>query len=244
MTRSLLGILLLCVLTLSTQAQVEVKFVKGEPTDQDWSRASACSLVPANPATTYGTDIVRYHGMDKKVIEATTVRLLWNDKYLYVRVDAIDSDIVAQSTKDQAYLFVQGDAVEIFLKPENAAYYWELYGDVSNRKTSIFIPSRGLLGLPNNRTDTPALALGVETRCNGTLNDLSDRDKGWSMVVKIPVPGLTCRGMEFKPGVKWTFCVVRYNYSQYLPMWERTVYPKLSGEPHLYEEFAALKLLP
>jgi hypothetical protein len=178
--------------------------------------------------------------MDKKVFEKTTVRLLWSRKFLYVRFDAIDSDIVAQSTKDQDYLFVQGDAVEIFLKPEGAPYYWELYGDVSNRKTCIFIPSRGLLGLPKNRSVKPDMELKVETKNKGTLNNKSDRDKGWTMVVKIPVAGLIRHGANFKSGAKWTFCVVRYNYSKYLPMRERTVFPKLSGEPHLYEDFAQM----
>lgn len=244
MVRYLLGMVLACAFSLSAQEMVEVGYVAGAPAGADWDRAPGRALVPANPDTAYGAGIVRRVGMDRKVFEPTTVKLLWNSEFLFVRFDAADSDIVAQSKQDQAYLYVQGDAVEIFLKPENAPYYWELYGDVSNRKTCIFIPSRGLLGLPDNRTGKPDLELAVETRCDGTLNRPSDRDKSWSMTVKIPADGLSRYGTDFKPGEKWTFCVVRYNYSRYLPMWERTVYPGLSGEPHLYEEFAELKLLP
>lgn len=242
MTKYLLLFFMVCTLTLNAKDVVNVSYIAGEPTEEDWKLAQACPLVPANPATTYGEAIVRRCGMDKKVIEPATVRLLWSNKYLYVRIDAIDSDIVAQSTKDQDYLFVQGDTVEIFLKPEGVPYYWELYGDVSNHKTAIFIPSRGRLGLPNNRSPKADMELTVKTQCNGTLNDMSDHDKGWMMVVQIPVSGLTRYGAEFKPGAKWTFCLVRYNYSQYLPMWERTVYPGLSNEPHLYEEFANIVL--
>lgn len=238
----LIAIVFFLIFSMNAKNAVNIKYVDGEPTEKDWGQATACSMVPANPETTYGAAIVKSCGMDKKVFESSTVRFLWNKKYLYVRFDAIDSDIVAQSTKDQDYLFVQGDAVEIFLKPEEAPYYWELYGDVSNRKTSIFIPSRGRLGLPGNRSKKPDMELQVNTQYNGTFNNMLDRDKSWKMIVKIPVSGLIRHGATFKPGAKWSFCVVRYNYSKYLPMRERTVYPALSNEPHLYEEFARLTL--
>lgn len=221
----------------------EVPYVEGEPADADWARVTPCATVPANPAGIYGAEIVRRHGMDHKVFEETQIRLLWNKEFLFVRFDATDSDIVAQSTEDQGYLFVQGDAVEIFLKPENEPYYWELYGDVSNRKTAVFIPSRGRLGLPENRKK-PDLELSVDTRLDGTLNDMSDRDKGWVMTIRIPLAGLTRRGAAFGAGTRWKCCFVRYNYSCHLPMWERTVYPCLSGEPHLYEEYADLVPAP
>ena len=242
MMRYLLFFILSSVFTLNAKDSVVAKYVDGEPTDKSWKQAAVYSLVPANPATTYGEAIVKHCGMDKKVFEKTNVQILWSSKYLYFRFQSDDSDIVAQSTKDQAYLYVQGDAVEIFLKPKGALYYWEMYGDVLNHKTSIFISSRGCLGLPGNKPEKPDMELEVKTQCNGTLNKMSDQDKGWTMLVKIPLSGLTKHGADFKAGAKWTFCVVRYNYSKYLPMRERTVYPKLSDEPHLYEEFANIIL--
>ncbi len=235
-------IIMAASLAVCSASAVEVNHVAGEPSEADWEKAAACTLVPANPATTYGEAIVRRCGMDKKVFEATSVRLLWSDQYLYVRFDADDSDIVAQSDKNQSYLYTQGDAVEVFLKPQGFSHYWELYGDVSNYTTCIFIPSRGRLGLPKNRPETPDMKLIVETTLDGTLNDMTDRDKGWAMIMKIPVSGLTRHGASFTAGTPWTFCVVRYNYSVDLPMRERTVYPALTDEPHLYEEFAELVL--
>ncbi|MDD3154767.1 MAG: hypothetical protein PHS41_07860 [Victivallaceae bacterium] len=207
------------------------------PAENQWEKAPCYSFVPVNPATQYGAEIVRKHNMDKQVRESGTVKILKSEKNLSFRFECVDSDVVAQSPKDQGFLFVQGDAVEIFLKPEGVPFYWEIYADVSNKKSCIFIPSRGRLGLPKNR-EIPDFLPTVETQIDGTLNDSSDKDKGFILTVSIPLSALLQRTLA--DNTSWSFCVVRYNYSVYLPIWERTVYPALSGEPHCYEEFLSL----
>ncbi len=59
--------------------------------------------------------------------EKGTGRVLWDDQYLYVAFDFVDSDVVANGTEDDQEHHNLGDVAEIFLKPTDQTWYWEFH---------------------------------------------------------------------------------------------------------------------
>lgn len=176
--------------------------------------------------------------------EGGEVRLAWDDEYFYVGIKFDDSDIVAEGTDDQLQHYQLGDLCELFLKPNDKTWYWELYVTPRGNKTSFWFPSQGRLGLPSNFEYE--CGLKVAAQYDGKLNDWQDRDRFWTAEMAMPIKDLTGRGEEFGPGADWRILVARYNYSYYLSGRG----PELSSSPglsatnfHLLKEYAVLRLL-
>ena len=87
--------------------------------------------------------------------EVGTVRMLHSDKYWYIAVDMEDSDVVAQGTADQQHHYNMGDTIEVFLKPADDTYYWEMYGTPNEWRTTFFYPSRSYLFVPGCANHVP-----------------------------------------------------------------------------------------
>jgi len=178
--------------------------------------------------------------------ETGTVQLAWDDNYLYVGVKFHDSDIVQESDENQQHHYTSGDLLEIFLKPENSSWYWEIYGTPNEKKTAFWFPGRGRLGLKSGfDPGMPLEDIRIATRLEGTLNNWRDRDGFWTAEMAIPVQSLTAHGDAFGPGSKWRILVARYNFSRYLPWKELSMVPRLSTTNfHLLEEFGVLEFEP
>lgn len=178
-----------------------------------------------------------------KVEQDAEVRLAWNNEFLYLGVKFFDSDIVAEGKKDQEMHFSLGDVCELFLKPADKSWYWELYVTPRGKKSSFFFPSQGRLGLPSNfEYDCD---LKVDAQIEGTLNNWSDTDKYWTGEMAMPIKDLTSRGESFGPASDWRILVARYNYSYQLPTSgaELTMTPKLTETNyHSLDEYAVLKM--
>jgi hypothetical protein len=180
----------------------------------------------------------------KKVLqEAGQVQLAWDDQYFYVGIKYCDSDIVAEGQKDQLHHYSLGDVGEVFLKPEDCSWYWELYVTPTGKKTSFWFPGRGRLGLPS--CFEYSCGLKVAAQVCGTLNHWQDRDEYWTGEIAMPIKDLTAQGAKFGPGTHWRILIARYNYSRYLA----TPGPELSMTPslravnyHLHEDYAVLRL--
>lgn len=218
----------------------DIKLEKGV-LDSSWDKAPSYRLQAAQPGG-WGGDITRISGMDGKVLEGGYVKFLWNEKYLYVGLKMDDSDVVGEAEVDQGRLYAQGDTVEVFIHPRNQTYYWEIFGAVNEKKTCYFFPGRGRVSLDSNH-HYQCHGLKVKTTVDGTLNNWHDRDKSWSIIIAVPTSALTEFGASFNNSEFWSIQIVRVNYSRYLPVWETTVFPQNnSGNPHLYEAYACLKL--
>lgn len=185
---------------------------------------------------------------DSQMQEAGQVRLAWDQEYFYVAVKFDDSDIVAEGTADQLHHYRLGDVCELFLKPADKTWYWELYVTPRGNKTTFFFPSQGRFGLPgcfeNYSSD-----LQVAAQCQGTLNNWQDRDRSWTAEMAMPIKDLTARGERFGLDADWRILVARYNYSYHLTRNGLELGPELSAAPrlsvtnyHLLEEYAVLKL--
>jgi hypothetical protein len=175
--------------------------------------------------------------------ESGQVQFAWDEEYFYLAADFEDSDIIAQGMRDQMHHYQYGDVCELFLKPADETYYWELYVTPAGNKSRFFYPSRGYLSLPDC-LDKCTLGLKVGTICNGTLNTWQDKDTGWTAEMAVRVKDLQRYGADFGPGSKWTVLVGRYNYSRYLDETELSMSPRLSKTSfHLYEEYAELEFV-
>ncbi len=175
--------------------------------------------------------------------EPGEVRLAWDNEFLYVGVKYYDSDIVAEGKNDQEHHYQTGDLAEVFLKPRASTWYWELYVTPHEKKTYLWFPGSGRMGLKSNEEFT--MELHVAAQCQGTLNDWRDRDTRWTGEMAIPIRELKRFGDEFGPDADWTILVARYNYSRYLPLRG----PELSMAPqlpvtsyHYHDGYASLRL--
>jgi Carbohydrate family 9 binding domain-like len=154
-------------------------------------------------------------------------KIIWDDKYIYVGAKLYDSDIVQESNKDWGHLYLTGDVLEVLLKPNGKRNYWEIYSTPNNKKTAFFFYSKGRLGLPSCFSNKmPGLI--VSSICNGTLNNLNDRDKFWITEMAIPREQLEKHGGQIFPGKEWRFLVSRYNYSVYFDNGQEL---SLTGKP-------------
>ena len=175
--------------------------------------------------------------------ERGEARLAWDDRFLYLAVTFVDSDIVAEADEDQVHHYRTGDLAELFLKPASNTWYWELYVTPHQRKTHLWFPGRGRLGVPSS--DAYEMELHVAAQCDGTLNDWQDKDNRWTGEMAVPIAELTRHGDAFGPGQAWTILVARYNYSRYLGHYgpELSMTPKLPVTAyHHLEGYAALRL--
>lgn len=114
--------------------------------------------------------------------QKTVARLLWDDEYLYVAFECEDTDITAVHTHrdDPTY---EDDCVEIFIAPapERSRFY---FGFEMNAKGVLYdyfyATPQALI------TQYDAVGVQLRTHIDGTLNDPTDTDRGWTLEMAIP----------------------------------------------------------
>ena len=176
----------------------------------------------------------------RKPKTATKARLLWDDNYLYFAAEMEDSDLYAD-VKERNGMTWLNDVFELFFKPaDDKLTYYEFQVNAANTPLELFFPSRGSGGY---QRFAPLTRLGMESavKLDGTLNDYSDLDKGWTVEGRIPWTAFAAAGGKPKPGDKWRFSLCRYDYSATFD------YPELSSTSpltvsdfHRYEDFGEL----
>ncbi len=145
------------------------------------------------------------------------IKFAWDDQYVYVGAKLTDDDVVTISDKDQSHLYKEGDLLEVFLKPLNDTYYWEIYANPLSARSSFFIAGGGrLISDEISRPEHLMKDLKVAAKVDGTINNWQDVDKGWTAEMAIPIKDLTRYGAELKENSVWRFLIGRYNYSRYL----------------------------
>jgi hypothetical protein len=217
---------------LEAMQSLQPVVVDGKLDDPVWATATAYPLCA----------VPKSDGRRPAIQEAGSARFAWDDRYFYVALDFIDSDVVAECDADGAYHYRFGDVGEVFLKPADRPWYWECYVTPKARQTTFFYPSRGRLSLPSTLRVENQLIVGAQIQ--GTLNAYRDRDHGWTAEMAIPIVMLKAQGDAFGPGSRWTVQVGRYNYSAHLPALELSSVPELSkADFHLIEEFAPLRFV-
>ena len=212
-------------------AEGEAVQVDGVLDEAVWQRANGYAM-------TYSKDNLEN---GEAVQEGADVWLAYDKTHLYIAARLVDSDIVQEAEEDQKKHFATGDVFEVFLKPVNQTWYWELYATPNDLKSAFFFPGGGRFALPSAYDyDSQIRAAG---KINGTLNNWRDVDEGWTAEMAIPLAELAEVGEPFDAEHPWSLMVGRYNYSRYLDKLELSMYPALSiTRFHNVHEYAPLIL--
>lgn len=205
----LLGSLLFSCKKATTKTSKPVSFsvlkttekiiIDGKMNEAIWKKSAICSLPNF------------YNYKKASETQKTAFRMLWDDKNLYLFFQCEDQYINAKETKRDGLPFLD-DCVEFFLIPAPEPLNMHFCFEVNANKA---INDIVFLNNIYNGKDTAIKSFNpeieIEVDINGTVNNNSDIDKGWSMEFSIPLKSFN-RMNEFHPiaeGTNWSYLVVR-----------------------------------
>jgi hypothetical protein len=122
----------------------------------------------------------------------TNVKMLWDDSCLYVAAKIRDPNVWATITRHDAALFREND-FEIFLNSTNSAHqYFEIEYNALNTVFDLFL-SKPYRDGGNALTSWDAAGMRSAIKIQGTLNNPSDTDEGWTVEAAIPFKAVIWR---------------------------------------------------
>lgn len=135
----------------------------------------------------------------------TKVKMLWDESYFYFAVTMEEPHVWATLTARDAVIFKDND-FEIFLDPDGDTHnYYELEVNAYETEWDLILlkPYHDGKKVAVDSWDIPGLITKVHV--DGTLNDPSDMDKGWSVEIAIPWKALEECAPNFHPkeGEQW-----------------------------------------
>jgi hypothetical protein len=159
----------------------------------------------------------------------TRVKMLWDDQFFYVGAELEEPHVWATLTEHDSVIFQDND-FEVFIDPNGDSHeYYEFEINALNTGWDLLMPrpyKDG--GKAVNSWGIPGLKTAVHV--NGTLNDPTDIDRGWT--VEIAFPWKVLGELAYKPappkdGDQW-----RVNFSRV--EWQHEVvngkYRKVAGK--------------
>lgn len=180
------------------------------------------------PWTEYFNDI--QGDIKPKPLFRTHAKMLWDDEYFYIGAEIEEPHVWATLTEHDSVIFRDND-FEIFIDPNGDNHeYYEIEINAFGTEWDLLLGKPYKDGGPAiNSWEIPGLK--VATHVDGTINDPSDTDKGWSVEVALPWSVLReCarRATPPKDGEQW-----RINFSRV--EWEIEIvdgkYQKIPGKP-------------
>jgi len=177
--------------------------IDGKGNEEAWKKAKW---------STYYIDIEAKNST--KPYHATRMKMLWDDQYMYFYAAMEEPHIWATLTDRDAVIFLDND-FEIFIDPDGDTHnYYEFEINAFNTVWDLLLtrPYRDG-GRAINSWDIKGLKSAVHI--DGTINDPSDTDKGWSIEVAIPWEVLkegTTKSVPPKNGHQWRLNFSRVQY--------------------------------
>ncbi|RMG19923.1 MAG: hypothetical protein D6729_04005 [Deltaproteobacteria bacterium] len=203
----------------------EVMQIDGKLSEAAWGSAPVARLV-------------RSDGRGRPT-RRTEAKLLWDDARLYVAFVAEDPDVFSTFEADDDPLYEQ-EVVEIFIDADgNGRTYNELQVAPSGHifDASFVAPRQGMdLGWSSG------MEAAVEV--DGTLNDASDTDRGWTVEIAIPFDRLTA--VPHRPpqaGEVWRFNLYRLEHLDRKRVEGQSLSPPVLPDFHRPERFARLRFV-
>lgn len=144
--------------------------VDGNLTLEEWAQAS--------PAF----DLIFPWEKQTGAMQKTHVRLLWDEKYLYVAYQNEDTDLTAQVQQHDEFVY-RDDTVEIFLnaKPsQTRAYYCLEMNALGVVMDYVCVDGKYYM----RQFDFHGVKIGI--KLHGTMNVRGDQDRGWDVELAIP----------------------------------------------------------
>src|SRR5690606_36248426 len=141
--------------------------------------------------------------------QQTKFRMLWDDKNLYLFYEFEDTSLTAKETQHDGRTYLD-DCAEFFVLPvpDSLNMHFGFEVNVTKVKYDYIV----LWQFHNNRSVfipgyDPDYSVGVTY--NGTINNDTDIDKGWTMEYIIPLTAFRGFNTRNLAGKKWAFQVVR-----------------------------------
>ncbi len=115
--------------------------------------------------------------------------MLWDDRFLYVFAEMEEPHVWATLTEKNSIIFHDND-FEVFIDPDgDGENYYEFEVNALNTIWELTLVKRYTRGGPAiHGTNLPGLISRVHV--DGTLNDPTDLDRGWSVEIAFPFDGL------------------------------------------------------
>lgn len=116
----------------------------------------------------------------------TRAKMLWDDNYLYIAAELEEPHLWATIKERDAVIFRENN-FEIFIDPDgDTHHYYELEVNAMGTYWDLLLtkPYRNG-GKPLNAWDIKGLEIGIDL--NGSLNNPSDIDEGWTIEIAIPL---------------------------------------------------------
>jgi len=115
----------------------------------------------------------------------TRVKMLWDDGFFYVGAELEEPQVWATLTKRDSVIFYDND-FEVFIDPDGDTHnYYELELNALNTVWDLFLVKPYRDGGPAlHAWDIQGLKSAVAVQ--GTLNDVRDKDQGWTLEIAFP----------------------------------------------------------
>jgi hypothetical protein len=115
----------------------------------------------------------------------TRAKMLWDDQFFYIAAQLEEPHVWATLTQHDAVIFHDND-FELFIDPNGDSHeYFEFEINALNTGWDLFLPKPYKDGgSADNGWEIPGLRTAV--RVQGTLNNPSDLDQGWTVEIAIP----------------------------------------------------------
>jgi hypothetical protein len=115
----------------------------------------------------------------------TRAKMLWDERYFYVGAELEEPHVWATLTNHDAVIFRDND-FEVFIDPNGDSHeYYEIEINALNAEWDLLLKKPYKDGGPAlNEWEIPGLKTAVHVQ--GTLNDPSDVDRGWSVELAFP----------------------------------------------------------
>jgi hypothetical protein len=175
-------------------------------------------------------------------VPETTVRLLWDDNYLYAGFRCADDDIWSYSDLADDELW-EGDVAALFVKPSSSSLtYYEFVIAPNGAMFDARYPSRGAGSADRFKNWTAGAK--VATSIDGTDDQFVDNDDSYTVEVAIPLSVFE-GAPQPGSGVVWSFAAFRYDYSKsYENALELMSIPTANGWGfHSYENYHSLEFV-
>lgn len=167
---------------------------------------------------------------------ATTLRLLWDDRFLYVGYEATDTDIrsscqLAGACGHDSNLY-DGDVLELFLQVDPGVvryeeFEWSPLGEDFDARLASRRDGPTATGLPGRPWES---GMQSAVRVDGTVDDPSDADTGWIAEARLPLAALVAQPIAV--GDRWRFTGARYDFFNAKTPGEPALMMSTRGDPN------------
>ncbi len=115
----------------------------------------------------------------------TRVKMLWDENYFYIGAELEEPHVWGTLTQHDSVIFQDND-FEVFIDPDgDTLNYYEFEMNALNTGWDLLLDKPYKAGgKPRNEWEIPGLKTAVHV--NGTLNNPSDKDTGWTIEIAFP----------------------------------------------------------